>query len=118
MIAIDSLSLFAIEPDSSREQVMDGVTVNTTSSFECLLYINPTRTDSGTIAGTLFWRINQESKDEIEFNSDMNNEEFIVTTLENSITLNILLGDFIGSVSCVHGDDSVKINVVTKGISV
>ncbi len=109
------LSLFEIEPDSSRKPIinMNDAPIKTASSFECLLYINPTRTD--TIAGKLFWKIyNSVSKEDMELPSDASNKDFIVTTLENSITLNIL-GDFSGRFSCIHGDDSVKINVVTKG---
>ena len=94
---------------------MNGDTIDTTSSFECLRYINPTRTDLETIPATLLWRLNLlESKEEIEFSSDVSGEEFIVTTLENRITLNIF-GDFSGSVSCIYGDEIIKINVVTEG---
>ncbi len=97
---------------------MDGVTVNTARSFECLWYINPTQTDIEPIAGTLFWRINLlETKEEIEFTSDVSGEDFIVSTLKNSITLNIL-GNFLGSVSCIYGKDSISINVVTNGKNV
>ena len=112
------LSLFAIEPDSSSKQAMDGAIINTARSFECLWYINPTRTDIEPIAGTLFWRINLlETKEEIEFTSDVSGEDFIVSTLENGITLNIL-GNFLGSVSCIYGKDSISINVVTNGKNV
>ena len=115
LIAGDSLSLFAIDPGNNRKQLMDGAMINNTnSSFECLWYINPTRTDLETIAGTLFWRLNLEYEEEINVTSDVSSEEYIVTTLENGITLNIL-GDFFGSVSCIYGYDSVKINVITKG---
>ncbi len=114
LIAGDSLSLFAIDPGNNRKQLMDGAMINTNSSFECLWYINPTRTDLETIAGTLFWRLNLEYEEEINVTSDVSSEEYIVTTLENGITLNIL-GDFFGSVSCIYGYDSVKINVITKG---
>ncbi len=111
------LTLFAIEP-SSRKQAMDGAMINTASSFECLWYINPTRMDLEPIAETLFWRINHlETKEEIEFTSDVSGEDFIVSTLENSITLNIL-GNFLGSVSCIYGKDSININVVTNGKNV
>ena len=112
---IARLSLFAIEPDGDRKQVMDSAMINTARSFECLWYINPTRMDLETIAGTLFWKIYlPKSKKEIEFTSDVSRKDFIVTTLENGITLNIL-GDFFGSVSCIYGGDSVKITVVTEG---
>ncbi len=58
-----------------------------------------------------------ETKKEIEFTSDVSGEDFIVTTLENGITLNIL-GGFLGSVSCINGEDSISINVVTNGKNV
>ncbi len=96
--------------------MIDAMT-KTASSFECLLYINPTRTD--TIPGKLFWKIYNSltvSKEDMELPSDASNKDYIVTTLENSITLNIL-GNFNGRVSCIHGDDSVKIDVATKGKS-
>ncbi len=110
------LSLFEIKPDSSRNPInINDATTKTASSVECLLYINPTRTD--TIAGKLFWKIyNSVSKEDMELPSDVSDKDYIVTTLENSITLNIL-GDFIGRASCIHGDDSVKIDVATKGKS-
>ncbi len=109
------MSLFAIEPDGDRKQLIDGALINTASSFECLWYINPTRTDIKSIPGSLFWRINHlETKVEMEFTSDTSGKDFIVTTLENGITLNIL-GEFLGSVSCIYGNDNVKINAVTKG---
>ncbi len=110
------LSLFVIEPDSSSKPInMNDAMTKTASSFECLLYINPTRTD--TINGKMFWKIyNSVSKEDMELPSDASDKDFIVTTLENSITLNIL-GDFIGKVSCIHGDDSVNIDVLTKGKS-
>ena len=109
------LSLFAIEPDSSSKKVMDGVIINTARLFECLWYINPTRTDIEPISETLFWRINHlETKEEIDFTSDVGGEDFIVTILDNGITLNIL-GNFLGSVSCIYGKDSISINVVTNG---
>ncbi len=115
-VVADTLTLYGIEPDSSRKLVTNGETIDTTSSFECLRYINPTRTDLETIPATLLWRLNLlESKAEIEFSSDVSGEEFIVTTLPNSsITLNIL-GGFSGSVSCIHGDEVIKINVATQG---
>ncbi len=116
LLVADTLTLYALEPDNSRRSVDDEL-VDSTSSFECLLYINPTRTDLETIPGTLLWRLNLESKEEIEFNSDVSNDDFIVTTLGNSITLNIL-GGFLGSVSCIYGDETIKINVVTQGICV
>ena len=94
---------------------MNGAMINTASSFECLWHINPTRTDIKSIPGTLLWRTyHLETKVEMEFTSDASGKDFIVTTLENGITLNIL-GDFLGSVSCIYGDDSVNINVATKG---
>ncbi|XP_064385849.1 mucin-like protein [Halichondria panicea] len=72
--------------------------------------------DLETIAGMLFWKIYlPKSKKEIEFKSDVSCKDFIVTTLENGITLNIL-GDFFGSVSCIYGGDSVKIIVVTEAL--
>ncbi len=106
-----------IEHGSDRKQVMDGAMINTNSSFECLWYINPTQTDVETIAGTLFWRLNLESEEEIEFTSDVSSKDFIVTTLENGITLNIL-GCFTGSLSCIYSDDSININIVTNGKNV
>ena len=109
------LSLYAIEPDSSRNQVMDGAMINTASSFECLWYINSTQTDIEVITDALFWKINTlQPPEEFEFTSEFSDENFVVTTLENSITLNIL-GGFIGSVSCIYGDDSIQINVFTQG---
>ena len=108
------LSIYAIEPDSSRNQVMDGAMINTTSSFECLWYINSTQTDIEVITETLFWRINLESQEEMEFTSDVSVEDYIVTTLENGITLNIL-GSFRGNVSCIYGNDSLRVNIVTRG---
>ncbi|XP_064385364.1 uncharacterized protein LOC135334155 isoform X9 [Halichondria panicea] len=107
------LSIYAIEPDSSRNQVMDGAMINTASSFECLWYINSTQTDIEVITETLFWRINLESQEEMEFTSDVSVEDYIVTTLENGITLNIL-GSFRGNVSCIYGNDSLRVNVVTR----
>ena len=108
------MSLFAIEPDSDRKQVIDGAKIDTASTFECLWYINPTRTDLETIPGMLLWRIHLlESKQEIDITSDISDKDFIVTILKNSITLNIL-GNFLGSVSCIYGNDSIKINVITK----
>ncbi len=114
-----SLSLFAIEPDNSRKQVMDGAIINTASSFECLWYINSTQiTDNETIPETLFWRITLETKEEIKFASDYSGKDFIVSTLKNSsITLNIL-GNFFGSVLCIYGNDNININVVTNGKNV
>ena len=108
------LSIYAIEPDSSRNQVMDGAMINTASSFECLWYINSTQTDIEVITETFFWRINLESQEEMEFTSDLSVEDYIVTTLENGITLNIL-GSFRGNVSCIYGNDSLRVNVVTRG---
>ncbi len=109
------LSLFAIEPDNSRKQVMDGAMINTASSFECLWYINPTRTDIKSMPETLLWRTNNLGKKvEMKFTSDVSGKDFIITTLQNGITLNIL-GDFLGSISCIYGNDIVKINVATKG---
>ena len=109
------LSLYAIGPDSSRNQVLNGAVINTASSFECLWYINSTQTDIEVITDALFWKINLlQTQEEFEFTSEFSDENFVVTTLENSITLNIL-GGFIGSVSCIYGDDSIQINILTQG---